>query len=161
MRLQSWVRNFMSKNLKLRKPRTNRHSNIPDEKNAEQYFRIFTYDEFLSRVIADLNEWFIDDLPACIGLSHLLPSKSLEAAEHVIPPELAKSINFYEEAIPHMSMGSTEYTHTVCLRQGQKHSDREEAPKKLIEAFHQCSSIAILNIQILLHLALTVPIISC
>lgn len=46
----------MSKNLKLRKPRTNRHSNIPDEKNAEQYFRIFTYDEFLSRVIADLNE---------------------------------------------------------------------------------------------------------
>ena len=111
--------------------------------------------------MSDLSTIFLLALGSCIGLLHLLPSKSLEAAEHVIPPELAKSINFYEEDIPHMSMGSTEYTHTVCLRQGQKHSDREEAPKKLIEAFHQCSSIAILNIQILLHLALTVPINSC
>ena len=145
----------------LRKPRTNRrqtqHSNIPAE-TAEQYFRISIYDEFLSHVILDLGERFTDSPPPCLGLLHLLPTICIEAANHVIPPELAKSIEFYKEDLPHMSMVPTEYT--VWVRQWQQH-DAEEVPKKLIDAFRQCDSMAFPNIRVLLHLALTVPITSC
>ena len=40
---------------------------------AEQYYHITLYDEFLSHVIADLEEHFVKSPPQCIGLLHLLP----------------------------------------------------------------------------------------
>ena len=95
----------------LKKPRISERqvhrSNI--EATTESYYRITYFNEFLSHVIIQLRQRFIDTPPHGIGLLHLLPSKCREAIDVNVPAVLSEAVTFYSEDLPHPVMFSTEY----------------------------------------------------
>ena len=146
----------------LSKPRTNarqtQRSNV-QASTAEQYFRITLYNEFLSHVVAELDDRFIDTPPECVGLLHLLPRECYSSELEDMPDDLVKAAEFYKEDVPHSAMLPTEYR--MWVSKWQQHTTREDVPKKLVDAFFACDRFTFPNIRVLLHLALTMPITSC
>ena len=92
------------------------HRANPDSQTTEDYYRATLLNEFLSHVVSELQQRFLDS-PLCgLGLLHLLPSECISAAEvsgnHediVIPQSLVEAVQFYENDLPHPVMFSTEY----------------------------------------------------
>ena len=146
-------------------PRINRwqtQQNNAQASTAEQYYRITLYNEFLSHVIAELEERFVKSPPQYIGLLHLLPWECSSTATDTtdttdnMPEDFAKTVEFYEEDLPHPVMLPTEYR----LWSAKWLQHKEELQKKLVDVFLSCDRMTFPNIKVLLHLALTVPITS-
>ena len=69
------------------------HDNTPAS-NAEEYFRITLYDEFLSHVVAEMEARFVDN-PAhklTIGLLYLLLTKYVSFSRDTVPSELEEAV---------------------------------------------------------------------
>ena len=84
------------------------HSNLPSYA-PEEYYRITLYDEFLSHIVSELEEWFVNN-PShsiTIGLLHLLPSECIKLV--MVPEDLAKAVDLFKGDLPHAVMFNTEY----------------------------------------------------
>ena len=146
----------------LSKPRTNaRQTQRSDVQasTAKQYFHITLYNEFLSHVVAEFDDRFIDTPLECVGLLHLLSRECYSSELEDMPDDLVKAAEFYEQDVPHSVMLPTEYR--MWVSKWQQHTTREEVPKKLVDAFFACDRFTFPNIHVLLHLALAMPITSC
>ena len=88
------------------------HRSNLETSSPEDYFRITLFDEFLSHVISQLEDRFVDN-PAhsiALGLLYLLPSKCVcVESDCILPTELAQAADLYKEDLPHSVMLSTEY----------------------------------------------------
>ena len=140
------------------------HRSNPPSSTAEDYYRITLYDEFLSHVIAELEDRFLNN-PShkiALGLLYLLPNEcaSLEDCDHdSIPLELAEAVDLYRDDMTHAVMFPTEYGLWVC--KWKAHQSESTRPNKLIDVFQVCSDFQYPNIHSLLRVALTLPITSC
>lgn len=75
---------------------------------AEEYYRITHFNEFLSHVIAELKQRFLDNPPHGIGLLHLLPSQCrVETNGIKIPEVLAQAVDSYRHDLAHAVMFPT------------------------------------------------------
>ena len=100
----------------LRRPRLSghqaHHSNPPSS-TPEDYYPITLYDEFLSHVVAELEERFVNN-PAhkiALGLLYLLPSKCASlGGEQGLPTELDEAVDYYKDDLPHAVVFPTEYS---------------------------------------------------
>ena len=138
------------------------HRSNPPSSTAEDYYRITLYDEFLSHVIAELEDRFLNN-PShriALGLLYLLPNEcaSLEDGDS-IPSELAEAVDLYGDDMPHAVMFPTEYGLWVC--KWKAHQSESTLPNKLIDVFQVCSDFQYPNIHSLLRVALTLPITYC
>ena len=81
-----------------------RHRSNPPSYAPEEYYRITLYDEFLSHVVSELEERFVNN-PShsiTIGLLHLLPSECIKLGNDVMVPEdLAKAVDLFKGDLPH------------------------------------------------------------
>ena len=139
------------------------HQSNPATSSPEEHFRITLFNEFLSHVISQLQDRFVDN-PAhsiALGLLCLLPSKCIHLESGAtLPTELAQAADLYAEDLPHSVMLSTEYNMWVTKWKGQ-HVASADIPKTLVDALHSCSAIQFPNLHVLLRVALTLPIMSC
>ena len=147
----------------LTKPRlTSRqiHRSNPPSCTAKDYYRISIYDEFLSHVVAELEERFLSS-PSCdivTGLLKLVPSVCVGSdVTAAIPEDLGRAIEMFKDDVPQWVMMSTEYD--AWVRQW-KQSPSAEVPNTLVDALHECSTLAFPNISQLLKLTLTLPVTS-
>ena len=80
--------------------------------SPEEYFRITLFDEFLSHVISQLEDRFVNN-PAhsiALGLLCLLPSECVRVqTDGILPVEPSQAADLYTEDLPHSVMLSTEY----------------------------------------------------
>ena len=126
------------------------HRSNPATSSPEERYRVTLYNEFLSHVIRELLERFIEDSSHGSGLLYLLPSESIYVeVEDEIPRELAQAVDFYQDDLPHSVMFPTE--HRMWIRKWKQHNLSTDTPKKLVDV----------NIFSFLKLALTLPITSC
>ena len=139
------------------------HRSNPETSSPEDYFRITLFDEFLSHVISQLEDRFVDN-PAhsiALGLLYLLPSKCVHVeSDGILPTELAQASVLYKDDLPHSVMLSTEYNMWVT-KWKQQHAASADIPNKLVDALHSCSELQFPNLHVLLRVALTLPITSC
>ena len=119
------------------------HRSNVEATTTKDYYRITYFNEFLSHVIAELKQRFIESPPHGIGL---LPSKCRETKDIDVPEVLA-------QAVP--VMFPTEYR--IWVRKWKQH-DSDNISTKMIDA---CDCSTFPNIKVLLHLALTIPTTSC
>ena len=88
------------------------HRSNPEASSPEHYFRITLFDEFLSHVISQLEDRFVNN-PAysiALGLLYLLPKECVRVeSDGILPTELAQAADLYKEDLPHPVMLSTEY----------------------------------------------------
>ena len=158
-------RDLHGDSFELTMPRINRRqtqrSNV-QASTAEQYYRITLYNEFLSHVIAELEERFVKSPPQCVGLLHLLPwecsstaTDTTDTTDNMLE-DLATAVEFYEEDLPHSVMLPTEYR----LWSAKWRQHKERLPKKLVDVFLSFDKMTFPNIKVLLHLTLTVRITS-
>ena len=132
----------------------------PETSDPEDYYRITLYDEFLSHVVAELQERFMEDPIHGIGLLHLLPAELCKLeVEDDVPAELALAVDFYESDLPHSVMFTMEYR--MCMRKWKQSDSSTEVPKMLVDVLQGCYATAFPNIRVLLQLALTLRITSC
>ena len=125
---------------------------------AEEYYRITHFNEFLSHVIAELKQRFLDNPPHGIGLLHLLPSQCrVETNDIEIPEVLAQAVDSYRHDLAHAVMFPTKYR--MWVRKCKQHSS--ESPNKMTDALQACDPVFFLNIRVLLQLAPTIPTTSC
>ena len=138
-----------------------RHRSNPPSSTAEEYYRITLYDEFLSHVVSELGERFVNN-PShsiTIGLLHLLPRECIKLGDDVLVPEdPAKAVNLFKGDLPHAVIFNTEYRSWVWE---WKEYSSAAVPDTLIGALKECSVLAYPNLNALLILALTLPITSC
>ena len=137
--------------------RSNHPSTTPEE-----YYRVSLYNEFLSHVLNELEERFLNNNTQEIvtGLLYLVPSECIQLEEGSdIPQPLADVVELYSDDLPHSVMFSIEYNSWV--REWKACSTA--IPQTLTEALEICSSrsIAYPNLTVLLKIALTLPITSC
>ena len=128
----------------------------------EEYYRVSLYNEFLSHVLNELEERFLNNNTQQIvtGLLYLVPSECIQLEEGSdIPQPLADVVELYSDDLPHSVMFSIEYNSWV--REWKACSTA--IPQTLTEALEICSSrsIAYPNLTVLLKIALTLPITSC
>ena len=120
------------------------------------------YDEFVYCVIAELQEWFIDNPPYGIRLSHLLSSQSSTMVDHdeiCLPEKLNHTVDFYNEDLILLCFHFlTEYR--MWVRQWIDCCS-EESPNRLVDTLKACDPTTFPNMHIPLQLALTFPITSC
>ena len=139
------------------------HRSNPATSSPEEYFRITLFNEFLSHVISQFQDRFVDN-PAhsiALGLLCLLPSECIRLESgRTLPTELAQAADLYTEDLPHSVMLSTEYNMWVT-KWKQQHAASADVPNKLVDALHSCSAIQFPNLHVLLRVALTLPITSC
>ena len=109
-------------------PRLSKRQSHRANPDSEDYYRVTLFNEFLSNVVSELQQRFLDRL-------HLLPSECISAAEvngdHediVIPQSLVEAVRFYKNDLPHPVMFSTEYHMWVRKWRGETNED----PKKLM-----------------------------
>ena len=137
-----------------------RNRSNPPVSSPEEYYRITVYNEFLSHILAELKERFINN-PShddAVGLLHLLPSHCASlASDEGVPEDLAKAVDHYKEDLPSAAMFSTEYF--LWVRQWK--NEEAEVPATLSAALKECTELAYPNITTLLKLAVTLPITSC
>ena len=135
------------------------HRSNPSVSTPEEYFRITLYDEFLSHVIAELEDRFTGNAAYNVvhGLLYLLPCKCITLEDGCFPTELKDVLDFYDSDLPHPQLLPIEYRLWV-LKWKQHQSD---LPTKLLDVFQSCSQLQFPNIHILIQIALTIPITSC
>ena len=149
-------------NFILQKPRIasrQQHCSNPDITSPEDYFRVTLYDEFLSHVVAELEDRFVNNPTHTIvqGLFYLLPSQCVNLHnDGDLPAELNQAVEFYKHDLPHSVMFPTEYGMWI-----RKWKADHRPPEKLVDTIQACSKIQFPNLYTLLHIALTVPITSC
>ena len=149
----------------LQKPRIvgrQAHRSNPDIPHTEDYFRITLFDGFLSHVIAELQHRFIDN-PArniTLGLLHLLPQNCIvQDTDGELPVELMQVVEYYGDDLPHPLLFATEYE--MWVRKWKEYNSSSEVPNKLVDVLEACSPLQFPNLNVLLQLALTLPISSC
>lgn len=146
----------------LSQPRVNRrqmHRSNVTAQTTEEYYRITLYNEFLSHVVAELQDRFLDISFHGIGLLHLSPSKCCSSdAEVQVPAVLSQAVDFYASDLPHAVMFPVEYS--MWVRKWQQ-CDPSKIPKKLTDALQACDDTLFPNLIVLLRLALTIPVTSC
>ena len=139
------------------------HRSNPETSSPEDYFRITLFDEFLSHVISQLEDRFVNN-PAhsiALGLLYLLLSECVRVeSDCILPTELAQAADLYKDDLPHSVMLSTEYNMWVA-KWKQQHAISAEIPNKLVDALQSCSDLQFPNLHVLLRVALTLPITSC
>ena len=139
------------------------HRSNPATSSPEEYFRITLFNEFLSHVISQLQDRFVDNPAHSIarGLLCLLPSECIRLESGgTLPTELAQAADLYTDDLPHSVMLPTEYNMWVT-KWNQQHAASADIPNKLVDALHSCSAIQFPNLHVLLRVALTLPITSC
>ena len=146
----------------LQKPRVvgrQAHRSNPNVSTVEDYFRITPYDEFLSHVIAELEERFLDNQTqdVALGLLDLLPHECIKHDD--LPEHLNHIVEYYSDDLPHPLLFSTEYE--MWIQKWKQCSDMSEVSNKLVDALQVCSPFQFPNMSVLLHIALTLPISSC
>lgn len=84
-----------------------RHRSNPTSSTPEEYYRISLYDKFLSHVVSELEERFVNN-PShniAIDLLHLLPSECVKLGSDVVVPEdLAKAVDLFKGDLAHAVM---------------------------------------------------------
>lgn len=136
------------------------HRNNPPSSTPEDYYRICLYDEFLSHVVAELEERFVNNpsQSVVIGLLYLVPSECVRLGDEAgIPEDLARAVELFKDDLPHPVMFATEYDSWVREWKGCSAT----VPDTLVGALHDCSSLSYPNLTVLLSIALTLPITSC
>ena len=136
------------------------HRSNPPSSTPEEYYRICLYDEFLSHVLAELEERFVNNssLGVALGLLYLVPSECVHLGfVGSIPEDLAKAVELFKSDLPHAVMLKTEYSSWV--REWKECSTT--VPDTLVGALRECSSLSYPNLSVLLKIALTLPITSC
>ena len=90
------------------------HSN-PLSTTPEQYYRISLYNEFLSHIIAELEERFVNNpsQDIAIGLLYLVPSECVQLDESDIPEELTKAVELFGGNLSHAVIFRIEYNSWV------------------------------------------------
>ena len=146
----------------LQKPRVvgcQAHRSNPDVSSLEDYFRITLYHEFLSHVITELQERFLDNQTqvVALGLLSLLPHECIKHDD--LAAELNHVVEYHSEDLSHPLLFSTEYD--MWIQKWKQYQDISEVSNKLVDAFHVCSPLQFPNMSVLLHIALTLPISSC
>ena len=139
------------------------HRSNPAVSSPEDYFRITLLHEFLSHVICQLEDRFVDNPAHSIALGplYLLSSECVRVENDVtLPTELAQAADLYKEDLPHSVMLSTEYNMWVT-KWKQQHEASADILNKLADALHSCSTLQFPDLPVLLQLALTLPITSC
>ena len=134
--------------------RSNHPSTTPEE-----YYRVSLYNEFLSHVLAELEERFLNNSnEVAIGLLHLVPSECVQLdMQNEIPQQLTDAVQMFSDDLPHSVMFSIEYNSWVR----EWKSCSTSVPQTLTEALEKCSTISYPNLKVLLQIALTLPITSC
>ena len=92
------------------------HRSNPPSSTPEEYYRICLYHEFLSHVLAELEDRFVDNpsFNVALGLLFLVPSECVRLGnDGTIPDDLAKAIDLFKSDLPHAVMLTTEYTSWV------------------------------------------------
>ena len=136
------------------------HRSNPAVSSPEDYFRITLFDEFLSHVISQLEDHFVDNPAHSIALG-LLPCECVRVESgDILPSELAQAADLYKEDLPHSAMLSTEYNMWV-MRWKQQQAAKANIPNTLVDALRSCSELQFRNLHGLLRVALTLPITSC
>ena len=149
----------------LTRPRINRrqvHRDNIQASSAEEYYRISYYNEFVSHVISDLQDRFIENPLHGVGLLHLLPTECCSnnaVLEDNVPEVLLQAVDHYQNDLPHAVMFPTEYH--MWIRMWKQKQSENELPRKLVDVYKACDCLNFPNIHILLQLALTLPITSC
>ena len=139
------------------------HQSNPATASPEDYFRKTLFDEFLSHIISQLQDRFVNNPSHSIalGLLRLLLSECIQAeSDCTLPTELAQAADLYTVDLPHPLMLSTEYSMWVTKWKLQ-HAAKADVPNKLVDALHSCSSLQFPNLHVMLHVALTLPITLC
>ncbi len=91
-----------------------------------------------------------------VGLLHLLPTECLKVSDDVmVPDDLAKAVEIFKGNLPHAVMFNIEYDSWV--RQW-KDSPPTNVPDTLGAALRECHVMTYPNVNLLLTLALTLPI---
>ena len=69
----------------------------------EEYYRICLYNEFLSHVLAELEERFVNpSFSVTLGLFNLVPTECVRLGfVGSIPEDLAKAVEFFKSDLPH------------------------------------------------------------
>lgn len=156
------AKSLHGEDFELRQPRLNArqvHRDNVQAGSVEEYFRITLYNEFLSHIISELEERFVNTPTHSIGLLQLLPNEcnSTDDDQTGLPPQLAEAAKFYDDDLPHVVMLPMEYRRWVS-----KWKEPSCAiPAKLVDVFKACDVMSFPNIHVLLQLALTLPITSC
>ena len=134
--------------------RSNHPSTTPEE-----YYRVSLYNEFLSHVLAELEERFFNNSNGIVtGLLYLVPSECVQLdIQSEIPQQLLDAVQVFSEDLPHSVMFSVEYNSWVR----EWKSCSTTVPQTLTEALEKCSPISYPNLKVLLKVALTLPITSC
>ena len=125
--------------------------------SVEEYFRITLYNEFLSHIVAELENRFSTSQVYSTGLLQLLPEECRNREDSDLPQELEQAADFYSHDLPHPLMLPTEYR----MWSFKWKDSSSDIPTKLIDVYKACDSMSFPNIHILLKLALTLPITSC
>ena len=125
----------------IEKPRTTGHQthrSNPGVDSAKDYYQITLFDEFVSHVVAQLQEHFVNN-PAhstTNGLMHLILQKCV-ASGGVPSKELAEAVEYYSGDPPHSRVFSIEYE--VWTRKWQCIDDPKKLPSCLFEVYSDCS----------------------
>lgn len=120
--------------------------------SPEDYFRITLFDEFLSHLISQLQDRFVDNPSHSIALDLLciLPSECVHCESNgTLPTELVQAADLYTQDLPHSVMVSTEYSMWVTKWKLQ-HAANADVPNKLVDALHSCSALQFPNLHVLL-----------
>ena len=83
------------------------HCSNPPSSTPEEYYKICLYDEFLSHVLAELEERFVNNpsLSVALGLLYLVPSECVHLGfVGSIPEDLAKAAELFKSDLPHGMM---------------------------------------------------------
>ena len=136
------------------------HRSNPPLSTPEDYYRVCLYDEFLSHVISELEERFINNPSQSVvmGLLNLVPSECVQLDDDTgISEDLTKAVEMFKDDLPHSVMFTCEYNSWV--REWKQCS--VQVPDTLVGALHEGSSLSYPNLTVLLKIALTLPITLC
>ena len=136
-----------------------RHRSNPPSSTPEEYYRTTLYNEFLSRCVRVGGE--NPSLNVTVGLFYLLPSECIKLGDDVlVPDDLDKVVDLFKGDLPHSVMFNTEYI--SWMHEWKQHAIlSEDVPDTLIGALKECNSLTYPNLNVLLSLALVLPVTSC
>ena len=87
------------------------HRSNPPSSTPEEYYRITLYNKFLSHILSELEERFLNNPShgAAVGLLHLLPSACIDLANDVtVPKDLVAAVDQFNNDLPSPVMFTTE-----------------------------------------------------
>ena len=136
------------------------HRSNPPSSTPEEYYRITLYNEFLSHILSELEERFLNNPShgVAVGLLHLLPSACIDLVNDVtVPKDLVAAVDQFSDDLPSPVMFTTEYG--LWVRQWKGWSG--DVPRTLTGTLRECSALAYPNLHVLLKLAVVLPVTSC